>query len=42
MINSIKSLIMGYVEVKRKTAATLSGLLIDEKLSFKQHVNAVC
>ena len=42
MINSVKSLMMGYVEVKRKTAATLSGLLIDEKLPFKQHVNDVC
>lgn len=30
-----------YVEVKRKTTVTFLGLLVDEKLSFKQHVNTL-
>ena len=30
------------LKLKLKTTATLFGLLIDEKLSSEQHVNALC
>ena len=33
---------IGNVEIKLKATATILGLLIDKKLSFKQHVNALC
>lgn len=42
MINLINPLIIGNIEFKFKTNATLLGLLIDEKPSFKQHLDALC
>ena len=42
MINPINSLTIANIEVNLKTTVALLGLVIDNKLSFKQLVDALC
>ena len=42
MINPINFLMIDKVEVKPETTAALLGLVIDSKLHFQRHVDALC